>query len=172
MKRATQVIVIFLCCSVGKIYGTTICRPSNDIPSFNSASHIYNDEVRKRQMIQIDNQTKNKYYFWVNPTPIRQIAPEFLIRCYFWSIPEGYDFAFGHLITEPNIEFGDYEIKLGYNFIKLLSPGESFRLIINDDEARDDYKNRLVIISEKEFQKYFDTIPDFFLYKDDHIIIR
>ena len=132
----------------------------------------YKNNDMEIHIIQIDNQTKNKYYFWVNPTPIRQIAPEFLIRCYFWSIPEGYDFAFGHLITEPNIEFGDYEIKLGYNFIKLLSPGESFRLIINDDEARDDYKNRLVIISEKEFQKYFDTIPDFFLYKDDHIIIR
>ncbi|MDE6090568.1 MAG: hypothetical protein K2G41_07675 [Duncaniella sp.] len=32
MKRATQVIVIFLCCSVGKIYGTTDRKPST--PAF------------------------------------------------------------------------------------------------------------------------------------------
>lgn len=130
-------------------------------------------EAIERHIILIDNQTEDNCYFWVDPTFAGQIEPQLLIRRYFWSTPKGYDFSFGHLITEPNIEFCDYKIRLGYNFIKRLSPGESFRLIIKSNkEACKYYKNHIVIMCEKEFQKYFYKIPDFFLYKDDYIVIE
>lgn len=61
---------------------------------------------------------------------------------------------------------------MGYNFIKLLSPGESFQIIImSNSRACEYYEERIVMITEKEFQKHFDKIPDFFLYKDNHIVI-
>ena len=132
----------------------------------------YNDPLEiGRYIIQINNQTKGNCYFWVHPTPVGQIAPQALIKRYFWSAPEGYDFAFGHLITEPNIEFHDCPVILGYNFIKLLSAGESFRLIIpSNNETCTDYTERIVIIPEEELHKYFGEIPDFFLYKDPDYI--
>ncbi len=129
-------------------------------------------EVIDKYIIQIDNQTEDNCYFWVNPIPVGQTAPRLLVRRYFWSIPKGYEFSFGHIIMEPNIEFSNYHIYLGYNFIKLLSPGESFQIIImSNSRACEYYEERIVMITEKEFQKHFDKIPDFFLYKDNHIVI-
>ena len=126
-------------------------------------------EVIDKYIIQIDNQTEDNCYFWVNPIPVGQTAPRLLVRRYLWSIPNGYD---GHLLIEPNIEFSNYNISIGYNFIKLLSPGESFQLIImSNSRACEYYEERIVMITEKEFQKHFDKIPDFFLYKDNHIVI-
>ena len=129
-------------------------------------------EVIDKYIIQIDNQAEDNYYFWVNPTPVGQTAPRLLVRRYLWSIPNGYDFSFGHLLIEPNIEFSNYNISLGYNFIKLLLPGESFQLIIiSNSKVGKYYEDCLVIMSEKEFKKYSDTVPDFFLYKGDHIVV-
>ena len=84
-----------------------------------------------------------------------------MVRQYFWTIPKGGAFALGHLITDPNIAFCDYGIILGYNFIKVLSPGKSFRVILLSDGNKAEYVERFVIMSKREMEKYFGKIQYF-----------
>ena len=128
-------------------------------------------ETNGRYIIQIDNMTEEDCYFWINPTPVGETTSQALVRQYFWTIPNGGVFAFGHLITDPNIVFGDCGIVLGYNFIKVLSPGKSFQVILLSDGNEAEYVERFVIIPEREIERYFGKIPDYFLYKNDHIIV-
>lgn len=118
--------------------------------------------------LRIYNRSAENHYFWINRTPVDSVSAQRLIRKYFWHKPErDYSFSFGGLMTD-NIVFLDYNIYVGYNFIKLIEPDAYFDVMIpNNGALLKFYTERLVCLPQSVVIKYGCLVPDFFLYKEN-----
>ncbi len=144
-------------------------------PSVEKRESQYYDSIRGQEVYiteyLINNQSDNCYYTWLLPQP--QFSGEKCITHYFFK-PNG-DFSLSQLIND-NIIFNEGFVPvLGYSFIKLILPGQSFSYLVISEESLDEEKDigGLIFMERKEIvESIAGPIPDRFLFSLNCVVLK
>lgn len=130
MKKYLIVISVLL--NALTCYGQTPNCPVRITQSEVSYRNYFsNSSVTHLSYMTLENRTTDAFYFWIGRIVSKDTTPERLFFAYFYGKKDNDNaVSFGDLVTDGTNILSGYGIKeIGYNFIKLLKPGENLPLL-------------------------------------------
>ena len=117
--------------------------------------------------LTLENQTSEAFYFWIGRVDSEGVDPERLFFAYFYGKKAaGYNVSFGDVVTDGTNILSGYGIKeIGYNFIKLLKPGDKFTIIMPSEKASAEFFiERFVFMTKSDVEQKLGTQIESFVY--------
>ncbi|WP_290159680.1 hypothetical protein [uncultured Duncaniella sp.] len=117
--------------------------------------------------LTLENQTSEAFYFWIGRVVSEGVNPERLFFAYFYEKKAaGYNVSFGDAVTDGTNILSGYGMKeIGYNFIKLLKPGDKFTIIMPSEKASAEFfRERFVFMTKSDLEQKLGTQIESFVY--------
>lgn len=120
--------------------------------------------------ISITNDSKGtNYYIWIDNVPTKNMEDSKKIWSYFKRRKN--DFSLQQIMSEINI-VKDTDVNIGFDFLKLLRPHETFYIIVKTTDKKSAVLDYISVIDCNTVEKRVGTIPEHFLFKSSVLVVE